>query len=101
MSNLTKITLHGVLAEQMGRAEWNLSVKSVGEAVNALECNTKKFFKQLLDNDKKNIKYRVLINDEDFTFEEGKDPNTEEGIMSSELVMTKKKYKKHRHNSRY
>ena len=93
MSNLTKITLHGVLAEQMGRSEWNLSVKSVGEAVNALECNTKKFFKQLLDNDKKNIKYRVLINDEDFTFEEGKDPNTEEGIMSSELVMTKKNIK--------
>ena len=87
MKNLTKVKLHGVLAEQMGRSEWNLAVKSVGEAVNGIQCNTKRLFKQLLENDKEDIKYRVLINEQDFAVEEGKDINTEEGLASSELMI--------------
>tara|TARA_R110002012_G_scaffold236592_1_gene410329 strand:+ start:822 stop:1592 length:771 start_codon:yes stop_codon:yes gene_type:complete len=87
MKNLTKVTLHGILAEQMPRAEWKLAVKSVGEAMNGIHANTKNFFHTLLENDKKNIKYRVLINDQDFVIEEGKDPNTKEGLLASELVI--------------
>ena len=87
MSNLVNIKIHGILGEQLGQSEWNLAVKSVGEAIKGIQCNSKKLYPQLLENDKKNIKYRVLINDKDFAIEEGVDPDTPEGISSSELVI--------------
>jgi len=83
---LVEIKLHGVLAEQVGREVWNLAVSSVGEAVRALESQSKKLYKNLIKNDKKNIKYRVLINEKDFLYDEEKDINTQEGLSSSELV---------------
>ena len=69
MSNLVNIKVHGVLAEQLGQSEWNLAAKNVGQAVRGVECNSKKLYKSLLKNDKKNIKYRVLINKKDFAIE--------------------------------
>jgi len=87
MSNLVNIKIHGILGEQLGQSEWNLAVKSVGEAIKGIQCNSKKLYQQLLENDKKNIKYRVLINDKDFAIDEGADPDTPEGIASSELVI--------------
>jgi len=87
MKKLTHITLHGILSEQIGRQNFNLAVNSVGEAMRGIQANCKKFYKSLIENDEKNIKYRVLINKKDFAIEEGKDPNTEEGIRSSELAM--------------
>ena len=87
MSNLVNIKIHGILGEQLGQSEWNLAVKSVGEAIKGIQCNSKKLYPQLLENDKKNIKYRVLINDKDFSIGEGADPDTPEGITSSELVI--------------
>jgi len=93
MKKLTEITLHGVLAEQIGRKKINLAVSSVGEAIRGIQANYKKFYKTLLDNDEKNIKYRVLINKRDFIVEEGKDPNTREGMRTSELVMDFKNLK--------
>ena len=61
MSNLVNVKIHGVLADQLGRSEWRLAVNSVGEAVRAIECNSQKLYKQLMENDKKNIKYRKQI----------------------------------------
>ena len=87
MSNLINIKFHGVLGDQLGQSEWKLAARSVGEAIRGVESNTKKLYKNLLENDKKNIKYRVLINDSDFGIEEGKDPNTLEGLNSSELMI--------------
>jgi len=87
MKKLTHITLHGILSEQIGRQNFDLVASSVGEAMRGIQANCKKFNKSLIENDEKNIKYRVLINKKDFLVEEGKDPNTEEGIRSSELVM--------------
>ena len=87
MNKLVNIKLHGLLGEQMGQSEWKLAVKSVGDAVRGIQCNTKKLYSQLLENDKKNIRYRVLINEQDFEVEEGKDPNTPEGWATSELMM--------------
>ena len=46
-------------------------------------------FRHLSKNDKKHIKYRVLINGDDFMVEEGKDPNTKAGLRSSELCLEK------------
>ena len=56
MSNLVNIKVHGVLAEQLGQSEWNLAAKNVSQAVRGVECNSKKLYKSLLENDKKNIK---------------------------------------------
>ena len=86
MSNLVNIKIHGILGKQLGRSEWKLKARSVGDAVRGIQCNSKKLYSQLLENDKKNIRYRVLINNEDFLTEEGKDPNTPEGFRNSELV---------------
>jgi predicted phage tail protein len=87
MKKLTHITLHGILSEQIGRQNFDLAVSSVGEAMRGIQANCKKLYKSLIENDEKNIKYRVLINKKDFLVEEGKDLNTEEGIRSSELTM--------------
>tara|TARA_Y100000004_G_C8957668_1_gene431582 strand:- start:6694 stop:7452 length:759 start_codon:yes stop_codon:yes gene_type:complete len=91
--NKTEINLHGVLADQIGKSQWNLAVNSVGEAIRGIQANTKKLYQQLIENDEKNIKYRVLINKRDFIFDESKDPNSEEGLKSSQLVMKLKSIK--------
>tara|TARA_R110000824_G_scaffold55069_22_gene151827 strand:+ start:8527 stop:9288 length:762 start_codon:yes stop_codon:yes gene_type:complete len=93
MSNLVNIKIHGILANQLGRSDWKLKVNSVGEAVRGIECNTGKLYKQLMENDKKNIKYRIIINDEDFLIEEGKNPDLIEDICQSELVFKKNNLK--------
>lgn len=60
--SLTKITLHGNLGEQVGK-EWSLEVESVPEAMHAINVMTdRKLFKAIIENDKQNIKYKVLIN---------------------------------------
>jgi predicted phage tail protein len=63
----TKIKLHGVLAEQMEQSEWNLHVESPREALHAINVLTdNKLNKNFAENDKANIKYRVLIDGKDF-----------------------------------
>ena len=89
MSNLTKIKIHGVLAEQLGQSEWKLAVNSVGEAIGGVQANSKKLYQSLIKNDQKNIKYRVLVNQRDLLYDTDKDINSLEGIASSELVMNK------------
>ena len=82
-----KVTLHGILKEQVGRDQWNLVAGNVGEAIRGVQSTSKKLYQSLMENDKKNIKYRVLINGDDFAMDETKDPNTKEGIMASELCL--------------
>ena len=90
-NNLVNVQLHGVLADQVGRGTWEIAVSSVGEALRAIESQSKKLFRNLIENHKKNIKYRVLINKKDFLYDEEKDLSTREGINSSELVRNYKK----------
>ena len=82
-----KVTLHGILKEQVGRDQWNLVAGNVSEAIRGVQSTSKKLYQSLMENDKKNIKYRVLINGDDFAMDETKDPNTKEGIMASELCL--------------
>jgi len=63
---MVKIELHGILAEKLNKSNWNLAVNSVSEAIRAIEANTEIFYKNLYELDKKNIKYRILINKKDF-----------------------------------
>lgn len=90
---MTKITLHGNLSEKVGRKVWNLSVSSVKEAIRAIESQSKKLYKAFISNDKKDIKYRILINGKDFLFDESKNVNSAEGLNASELAMTLPKIK--------
>ncbi len=84
---MTKVTLHGNLSEKVGKKIWNLSVSSVKEALSAIEIQSKKLYKTFIQNDKKDIKYRILINGRDFLFDKEKGVDTEEGLNSSELAM--------------
>ena len=85
--NKVKIKLHGALAKDAGRSEWNLRVKNVREAISGVQCHWKKFYSSLVENNKKHIGYRVLINGEECLVEEGKDPNSREGMRSSQLSL--------------
>ena len=59
--NLTKITLHGNLGKEVGK-DWELEVESVPEAMHAINImSNRKFFKTIIENDKQNVKYRVLV----------------------------------------
>lgn len=90
---LTKIKFHGVLGMSLN-SDWNLSVKSVGEAMNAINIlSGRKFFKFLLENDKKGVKYQVLINGRTVEPEEKLDVNKPETLRNSELVMNFKELK--------
>ena len=86
---LTTIKLHGALGEKVGRDVWKFSVSTVGEAIRAIESQSKKLFASLIEYEKQNIKYRVMINGKDFVYDKSKDINTEEGIRASELVLPK------------
>jgi predicted phage tail protein len=63
---MVEIELHGILAEKIKKNKWNLAVNSFGEAVRAIEANTKILYKTLYELEKDNLKYRVLINKKDF-----------------------------------
>lgn len=56
---MVKITLHGKLGEDIGK-EWDLEISSVNEAFRAIEANTRKLRKWVIDN--KNYEYHILLN---------------------------------------
>ena len=85
--SLATVKFHGDLGKSIGRDTWKLAVQSVGEAINAVENQCKILCKKLMENDKKNIKYRVLINGKDFVHDNEKDINKFEGLETSELVI--------------
>jgi len=87
MSEIVEIHLHGVLGEKVGE-KWNLAVKSVGEAMRGIEVlSGHKLYKNLIENDKKGVGYRVLINKRDFFAPEKIDINKPSTIAASELSM--------------
>lgn len=91
--SLVNIKLHGILGETL-RNTWNLAVKSVSESIHAIEIlSGRKLFKTLLEFDKKNIKYRVLINGRDFIYDKETGLNSIEGVQKSELTIPVKNLK--------
>jgi len=63
---MVKVELHGILGEKIKKNKWSLSINSVGEAIRAIETNTKILYQTLYELEKDNLKYRVLINGKDF-----------------------------------
>jgi predicted phage tail protein len=56
---MVKVILHGKLGEDIGK-EWDLEVSSVNEAFRAIEANTRKLRKWIINN--KNYEYHILLN---------------------------------------
>jgi predicted phage tail protein len=87
MTKPTKIKLHGVLGKKVGQKVWSLKIKTISEAVHAIDTmSNRKLCAAIVENDKKNIKYKVLVN--------GKNPlsksiNTAEEALESELMIEK------------
>jgi predicted phage tail protein len=95
MKSLTKITLHGVLGDKVGKT-FDMAIGSVSEALHAIEiCSGRKLYKNLLKNEKKNIKYRVLVNNEDIINQEKHELSVDEpeSIKNSELTLKRKNIK--------
>lgn len=68
MSETVRVRLHGELAKVIGY-EWHLCVSSVGEAMRAIEnISGRKLFKHLLESDKSNIKYEVVVDKKKASF---------------------------------
>lgn len=58
---MIRVILHGALAEAVGRSRWRLHVKSVGEALRAIEANTHKLFTYLAKYKEGKAPYEVYI----------------------------------------
>jgi predicted phage tail protein len=77
---MTKIKLHGYLAESLDKSEWGLVVDSADEAIRAINIKTdNKLFNLMLDSSRKNQKYAILIDGEEIMVD-GKIKDTEESL---------------------
>jgi predicted phage tail protein len=70
---LTKITLHGVLAEGI-EPVWHLDVATPSEAVSAIEANHRGFVQRLIELGEQGITFRILVGEREITKDELKDP---------------------------
>jgi len=87
MSQLTKITFHGNLAEALGKKHFELKIDNVAEGLRAVDIVSKrKLSKAILENEKQNIKYKILT-DEKPLFTE--DVNEVEKLVDSEFFINK------------
>ena len=92
MSSLVDITLHGNLGEVVGE-KWKLSVKSIAEAVHAIQINSNnKLYPELIKSDKQNIKYKILVNNEQI-YSEPLEAHETQKILNSELCILKNNIK--------
>lgn len=86
--SLTKIKFHGNLADKLDSDEWNIKVKSVAEAMHAVDTMSKRqLTRAIVENEKQNIKYKVLINGKNCL---SNPVNTVEEALSSEIAMERK-----------
>ena len=93
MSKLVDITLHGRLGKDVGE-KWSLAVNSVSEALHAIQMTSSHtLYKFLVEGDKKNIKYKVLVNGRQVVTEEPLTLEEPEKIRRSELCIRKKNIK--------
>jgi predicted phage tail protein len=90
-ANLVHVTLHGELS-QIG-SDWDLSVKSVSEAIHAIEKITNKLYSFLIDKTRQNIKYRIVINGKDFYTDNEPRLDDPKSIENCELRMHNKNLK--------
>ena len=80
---MTKVNLHGKLGKIFGET-WQLEVKSVSEALRAIEANTGKLRKWFMDY-KDEFDYQVLVNDVPLSYNGG--PITLENYTKSDIFI--------------
>lgn len=86
---LTKIRLHGFLGEKL-KKEWNLSVKSVGEAVRAIDALTKNGLTNILyQKNKIQARYKIIINNKIYKNNEGLEDDLSK-VKNSSLTIKRK-----------
>lgn len=89
---MTNVTLHGEMAEQVGRENWTLKVNSIKEALRAIQVLSKgKLLKYLIGAAEKSIEYKVLVNKREILNAEEISLKNPESILNSELVMINEK----------
>ena len=85
---MTNITLHGEIAEYVGRENWNLKVNSIKEAMRAIQVLSKgKLLKYLIGAAEESIEYKILVNKREMMMAEDLSLERPESIFNSELVM--------------
>ena len=89
---MTNVTLHGEIAEQVGRENWKLKVNSIKEALRAIQVLSKgKLLKYLIGAAEKSVEYKVLVNKREILSGEEISLEKPESIFNSELVMVNEK----------
>jgi len=89
---MTSITLHGEIAEHVGREKWNLKVNSIKEALRAIQVLSKgKLLKYLIGAAEKSVEYKILVNKREMMAVEDISLERPESIFNSELVMINEK----------
>lgn len=87
MSKLTKITFHGNLAEALEQKSFEVNVESVSEGLRAVDILSKrKLSKAIIENEKQNVKYKILADEKPLFSEDINDP---EKIKNSEMFIEK------------
>ena len=85
---MTNIKLHGLLGDFIGKKEYNLSIKSVSEAIHAINVlSGKRLYPFLQVKDRENVKYQILINGRSFETDRELLPENLEDIRNSELCL--------------
>lgn len=89
-ANLVSVKFHGVLGDLLPKTDWKVAVKSVGEALHAVETLSKRqLYKSIRKLCETNTKYCLMINGEYFKTDQELDIENPDSIKSSELVMKK------------
>jgi len=89
---MTSITLHGEIAQQVGREKWNLKVSSIKEAMRAIQVLSKgKLLKYLISAAEKSIEYKILVNKREIIAAENISLEKPDSIINSELMMINEK----------
>jgi hypothetical protein len=89
---MTNITLHGEIAEQVGRENWKIKVNSIKEALRAIQVLSKgKLLKYLIGAAEKSVEYKVIVNKREIMNPEKISLEKPESILNSELVMINEK----------
>ena len=89
---MTNITLHGEMAEHVGRENWNLKVNSIKEAMRAIQVLSKgKLLKYLIGAAEGSVEYKILVNKREMMMAEDLSLERPDSIFNSELVMINEK----------
>jgi len=82
---MTKVNLHGALGQAIGES-WEFEISSVAEAFRAIEANSKKIKKWLLDNSEE-FEYIIYVNKNPISYREKPTIEKPETILESEIFV--------------